>query len=54
MILIKTNRQNKKHLTAGKTKIEENAGVTRPYSWYFNGRDNYPCILMRQQGYQSH
>ena len=30
------------------------AGVTRPYSWYFNGRDNYPCILMGQQGYQSH
>ena len=29
-------------------------GVTRPYSWYFNGRDNYPCILMGQQGYQSH
>jgi len=31
-----------------------NTGVTRPYSWYFNGRDNYPCILMGQQGYQSH
>jgi len=43
-----------KFLAAIIYELTTEPGVTRPYSWYFNGRDIYPCILMGKQCYQSH